>query len=121
MATESKIYYNEDTTYSYIMKYNSEGQDLVDQATDEVKGITFLQRNLSMISEGFIRHDPNLVASSIIELICDDLKYQDKQNDPQYMMLNNKLRHDKQIQKRQKQLEKRNQKQLKNPKQEKSD
>ena len=26
VATESKIYYNEDTTYSYIMKYNSEGQ-----------------------------------------------------------------------------------------------
>lgn len=115
------IYDTGEIVPEFIKKYNSEGQDLVDQATDEVKGITFLQRNLSMISEGFIRHDPNLVASSIIELICDDLKYQDKQNDPQYMMLNNKLRHDKQIQKRQKQLEKRNQKQLKNPKQEKQE
>ena len=40
-----------------------------------------------MIKDGLIRHDPSLVASSIIELICDDLKYQDKQSDPQYLML----------------------------------
>ncbi len=52
-----------------------------------------------MISEGCIRHDPELVAESIIGLICDDLKYQDKQNDPQYLMLNNKLREDKRINK----------------------
>ena len=57
-----------------------------------------------MITDGYIRHDPTLVASSIIELICDDLKYQDKQNDPQYMMLNNKLREDKRIHKIQEQM-----------------
>ena len=72
----------------FIKKYNLEGQDLVEQDIEKVKGIKFLQRNLSMISDEHIRHDPNLVASSIIELICDDLKYQDKQNDPQYLMLN---------------------------------
>lgn len=83
----------------FIKKYNKEGQDLVEQDIDKIKGITFLQRNLAMVNDGFIRHDPNLVASSIIELICDDLKYQDKQNDPQYLMLNNKLRQDKKIQK----------------------
>ena len=82
-----------------IKKYNMEGQDLVEQNIDKVKGITFLQRNLSVIADGYIRHDPTLVASSIIQLICDDLKYQDKQNDPQYMMLNNKLKEDKRIQK----------------------
>ncbi len=59
-----------------------------------------------MITDGYIRHDPTLVASSIIELICDDLKYQDKQNDPQYMMLNNKLREDKRIHKIQEQMKK---------------
>lgn len=81
----------------FIKKYNLEGQDLVEQDIEKVKGIKFLQRNLSMIKDELIRHDPNLVASSIIELICDDLKYQDKQNDPQYLMLNNKLREEKEL------------------------
>ena len=83
----------------FIKKYNKEGQDLVDQDIEKAKGIKFLQRNLSMITEEHIRHDPSLVASSIIELICDDLKYQDKENDPQYMMLNTKLREEKRINK----------------------
>lgn len=90
----------------FIKKYNKQGQDLVDQDLEKVKGIKFLQRNLSMIKDECIRHDPSLVASSIIELICDDLKYQDKQNDPQYMMLNTKLREDKRINKIKKNMEK---------------
>ena len=83
----------------FIKKYNMEGQELVGQDIDKVRGIKFLQRNLSMVSNDYIRHDPNLVAASIIELICDDLKYQDKQNDPQYLMLNNKLKEEKRISK----------------------
>ena len=59
-----------------------------------------------MISNDLIRHDPSLVASSIIELICDDLKYQDKQNDPQYLMLNTKLREEKRINKIKKKMAK---------------
>jgi len=94
----------------FIKKYNLEGQDLVDQDIEKVKGIKFLQRNLSMISNDLIRHDPSLVASSIIELICDDLKYQDKQNDPQYLMLNTKLREEKRINKIKRNMEKREKK-----------
>ena len=75
---------------------------------EKVKGIKFLQRDLSMIADGHIRHDPNLVATSIIELICDDLKYQDKQNDPQYLMLNTKLREDKRISKMKRHAKKEN-------------
>ena len=98
-----------------IKKYNMEGQEIVEQNIYKVKGITFLQRNLAMITDGYIRHDPTLVASSIIELICDDLKYQDKQNDPQYMMLNNKLREDKRIHKIQEQMKRKEKKQSKHP------
>ena len=94
----------------YIKKYNMGGQDLVEQDIEKVKGIKFLQRNLAVVSDDFIRHDPNLVASSIIELICDDLKYQDKQNDPQYMMLNNKLREEKRINKIKKEMKKKEKK-----------
>lgn len=94
----------------FIKKYNKEGQDLVEQDIEKIRGIKFLQRNLAVISDDFIRHDPNLVASSIIELICDDLKYQDKQNDPQYMMLNNKLREEKRINKIKKEMKKKEKK-----------
>ena len=90
----------------FIKKYNLEGQDLVEQDVDKIKGIKFLQRDLSMISNDLIRHDSSLVASSIIELICDDLKYQDKQNDPQYLMLNTKLREEKRINKVKKKMAK---------------
>ena len=98
-----------------LKKYNMDGQDLVDPNIDKIKGVKFLQRNLATVSDGFIRHDPSLVASSIIELICDDLKYQDKQNDPQYMMLNNKLREDKRIRKIQKRMVKKEAKNKKKP------
>lgn len=97
----------------FIKKYNLEGQDLVEQDIEKVKGIKFLQRNLSMIKDEKIRHDPNLVAQSIIELICDDLKYQDKQNDPQYLMLNTKLREEKRINKIKKNMEKKAKKEVK--------
>lgn len=100
------IYDTGEVVPEFIKKYNIEGQDLVVQDIEKVRGVKFLQRNLSMIANELIRHDPNLVASSIIELICDDLKYQDKQNDPQYLMLNTKLREEKRIGKIKKSMKK---------------
>ena len=104
------IYDTGEIVPEFIKKYNLEGQDLVEQDIEKEKGIKFLQRNLSMIVNEHIRHDPNLVASSIIELICDDLKYQDKQNDPQYLMLNTKLREEKRINKIKKEMKKKEKK-----------
>jgi len=98
------IYDTGEVIPEFIKKYNREGADLVEQdiekAKSKFKGIRFLQKNLSVISDDFVRHDANLVASSVIELICDDLKYQDKQNDPQYLMMNAKLKEDKKINKK---------------------
>ncbi len=90
----------------FVKKYNLGGQDLVEQNIERVKGIKFLQRNLSQINSDFVRHDSDLVAKSIIELICDDLKYQDKHKDPQFMMLNTKLEAEKKIRKTKKAMEK---------------
>ena len=104
------IYDTGEVIPEFIKKYNLEGKDLVEQDIEKIRGITFLQRNLSMIANGHIRHDPSLVASSIIELICDDLKYQDKENDPQYLMLNNKLREEKRINKIKKAMKKKEKK-----------
>lgn len=85
-----------------IKKYNIEGQDVVEQNVDKVKGVKFLQRDLAIVKERYIRHDASLVAKSVIELVCDDLKYQDKHNDPQYLMLNTKLKEEKRIERQQK-------------------
>lgn len=78
----------------FIRKYNMEGSELVEQDTSKAKveGIYLLQRNLSYIDGEYIRHNPDAIGASIIELICDDLKFKDMQNDTQYMMLNDKLK-----------------------------
>lgn len=85
----------------YIKRYNLKGSELVvqDIAKSKSMGVRLLQRDLACIENGFIRHNPDLVARAISELICDDLKYRDKQSDPQYMLLKSKLEYEKQFNK----------------------
>ena len=111
------IYDTGEVIPEYIKRYNKEGADLVEQNIQDVKskGIKFMHKNISVISDGKIRHDAGLVASSVIELICNDLKYQDKQNDPQYMLLNSKLQSDKRIKKIKTKQEKQRKKNEKHP------
>ena len=93
------IYDTGEVIPEYIKKYNKEGSDLVEQNLDapELKKIKFIKKNISTIIDGKIRHDPHLVAESAITLICNDLKFQDKENDTEYVMLNAKLKTDKRI------------------------
>lgn len=88
------IYDTGEVTPEFIRKYNLEGAELVEQDTSKAKveGINLMQRNLSFVEGGFIRHNPDAIAASIIQLICDDLKFRDMQNNTQYMMLNDKLK-----------------------------
>lgn len=92
----------------YIKKYNLDGADLVEQNLKDVKDrkIKFIKENLSLIKDDMVRHNANLIADIVIQVICDDLKYMDKQNDPEYMMMNSKLKADKIINKRQKKAKK---------------
>ena len=93
----------------YIRKYNMEGSELVEQDTSKVKveGVHLIQRNLSHIENGYIRHNPDAIAASIIQLICDDLKFNNMENNAQYMMLNNKLKDNKKsLKKNEKQVKK---------------
>lgn len=78
----------------FIRKYNMEGAEPVEQdiSKAKVEGVNLMQRNLSYIDGKYIRHNPDAVAASIIQLICDDLKFKDMQNDTQYVMLNDKLK-----------------------------
>ena len=83
----------------FIRRYNKEGADLVEQDISNAKGlgVKLLQRRLSFVDGEFIRHNPDAIASSIIELICEDLKFKDMQNNTQYLMLNSKLKDKKKI------------------------
>ena len=85
-----------------IKRYNQDGSDLVEQDISNVsdKKIKFLKENLSMISDNCIRHDATLIADIVIQMICDDLKFMDKQNEPEYLMLSTKLKADKEFKKK---------------------
>ena len=91
------IYDTGEIVPEFIRRYNREGADLVEQDISKAKeeGVKLLQRNLSYIDSEFIRHNPDAIASSIIELICEDLKFRDMQNDTKYLMLNSRLKDNK--------------------------
>ena len=97
------IYDTGEITPEYIRKYNMEGSELVEQDVSKVKveGVSLIQRNLSHIENGKIRHNPDAIAASIIQLICDDLKFNNMENNAQYMMLNKKLKSSKKSLKKQ--------------------
>ena len=91
------IYDTGEIVPEYVRRYNKEGQDLVEQDIQKCKekGIKLLQRNLSTIIDDNIRHSPKAVAEAIVQIICDDLKFKDRQSDPQYVMLNSRLKQEK--------------------------
>ncbi len=78
----------------YIRKYNMQGQELVEIDASKAKdeGVYLMQREISYVTDGYIRHNPDAVAASIIQLICDDLKFKDMQNDTKYVLLNDRLK-----------------------------
>ena len=78
----------------FVRRYNQEGQDLVETDTSKAKeeGIKLVQRNLSYIDGEYIRHNPDAIASSIIELVVEDMKFRDMENDSRYVMLNSRLK-----------------------------
>ncbi len=84
-----------------IKRYNRDGADLVEQDLNDImdKRIKFIKENLSVISDNCVRHNATLIADIVIQMICDDFKYMDKQNEPEYLMLNSKLKADKEINK----------------------
>lgn len=88
------IYDTGEIVPEFVRRYNKEGKDLVEQDTARAKeeGIKLIQRNLSYIDGEYIRHNPDAIASSIIELICEDMKFRDMQNDAQYLLLNSRLK-----------------------------
>lgn len=88
------IYDTGEVVPEYIKMYNMQGADIVEQDVKKIKelGIKIIQRNFSVVDGDNIRHDPDLVADSVIELICDDMVFKDMQNRPEYISMNTKLK-----------------------------
>lgn len=78
----------------YVRKYNKEGSDIVELDVSAVtsQGIKVIKRDLSSLKYGKIRHDSDKVAKIIMELICNELKFKDMQNDPEYMLIDSVLK-----------------------------
>ena len=99
------IYDTGEIVPEFIKKYNLKGSDIVLPDIQKAKelGVRLVQRNLSKVEGDSIRHDSDVIASTIIQLICDELKFEDMQNDSQYMLLNSRLKESKrEIKKREK-------------------
>ncbi len=90
----------------YIRKYNKEGSDVVDIDSKKLNeyNVKVIQRNMSCVRDGKIMHNPDIVATTIIEMICNDLKFHDMQNDTEYLLLKSVLKEQKKLQQQEKGL-----------------
>lgn len=78
----------------YVRKYNKQGSDIVDVDTAKLRelGVSVLKKDIAKIENGYIRHDTEEIAKTIMEFICNDLKFKNKQTETQYVLLNSKLK-----------------------------
>ncbi len=76
----------------FIRRYNMKGSDMVNEDIPNLRNmkVKVIHKNISAVKGEYIRHDADSLASIIVEIICNDLKYRDKQNAPEYMVLNTK-------------------------------
>lgn len=88
---------NGDIIPEFIRKYNKEGSNLVEVDSQNLKGkgIKLIKADLSYIEGEYIRHNPDELAKTIIDLICTELRFRDKQTDEQYLLLRSKLKEEK--------------------------
>lgn len=87
----------------YIRKYNKEGSDVVEIDNRKLNdySIKVIQRDMSCVKNDKIIHNPDIIATTIIEMICNDLKFYDMQNDTEYVLLQTVLKEQKRLQQQQ--------------------
>ena len=83
----------------YIRKYNKDGADLVEIDSRKINeyNVKVIQRNMSCIKKDRIRHKSDVIAATIIEMICNDLKFHDMQNNTEYLLLQSVLKDQKKL------------------------
>ena len=86
----------------FIRKYNKEGAEPVevDINNSEKYNLKVIQKDMSCIKNDKIRHNADVVASIVIEMLCNDLKFHDLQNNTEYLLLQSVLKEQKKIQAR---------------------
>ena len=96
---------NYKSPYTILTKYNNDGGIIWQKVLGSPNGLfeivalspckdgSFYAVGFGRAIEDFsIRHDPDVIASTIIQLVCDELEFNDMENDSQFMSLNNILR-----------------------------
>ena len=83
-----------DVIPEYIRKYNKEGSDVVEVDKDKVLkfDVKTIQKDMSCIKNDKIRHNSDIIASTIMEFICDELRFKDLQNETEYLLINSVLK-----------------------------
>ena len=78
----------------YVIKYNKQGSDIVDLDVAKIKelGVNVIKKDIAKIENGYIRHNTEEIAKTIMEFICNDLKFKNKQTETQYVLLNSRLK-----------------------------
>lgn len=81
----------------YVRRYNKEGSEIVEANITKAAGfgVKILQRDMSCIKNDKIRHNASMIATTVIELICNELKFKDQQNGTEFLLLNSILKEDK--------------------------
>ncbi len=97
----------------YVRRYNKQGSEVVEANIMQAAslGVKVIQKDMSCIKNDKIRHNPAMIASTIIELICNELKFKDEQNGTEFLLLNSILKEenktikkDQKVQKKHKQI-----------------
>ena len=92
----------------YIRKYNKEGADVVEIDNSKITGPKIIQKNMSYIKNEKIRHNPDAMAINIINLICNELLFKDKNDQPEYVLLNSVLKEQKKQERKRQKIMKKN-------------
>ncbi len=81
----------------YVRRYNKEGSEIVEANITKAAGlgVKIIQKDMSCIKDDKIRHNSAIIASTVIELICNELKFKDQQNGTEFLLLNSILKEDK--------------------------
>lgn len=95
------IYDIGDIVPEFVRIYNKDGAFPVEQDVDKCKeqGVKPIPKEFACIENNMIRHDPVAVADSVIEIICEDLKFKDMQNNSKYVRMNTKLKANNEVRK----------------------
>lgn len=86
----------------YIRLYHTKGSEVVEVDNERLKmlGIKIMKRDLSRVVNEKIRHDPDTVALTLMEIIFSEIKYTEQRDEVKYTLLNQVLREQRKIQKR---------------------